>query len=201
MHLLMLRAASQQHVAPDRISFIDTVRCLLSAAPGEALPPLIVNPRRPDRHEPRVVIRLWQATNPPVCHGCNNSKLLPRAVTYCCHRGVTDFSAVDNLIMSSQDYAPKGKERYDGVLSVGRKVNGMAGPWYAHSLAGRPMDQWEPLEEHLRQVAALAREFAGAFGAEQWGELAGLWHDLGKYSAAFQAYLRDQNGIEAEDYH
>jgi hypothetical protein len=55
VHVLMLRAASQQHVAPDRISFIDTVRWLLSAAPGAALPPLIVNPRRPDRHEPRVV--------------------------------------------------------------------------------------------------------------------------------------------------
>jgi len=45
----------RQDVSPDRISFIDTVRWLLSADPGEALPDLVVNPLRLDRHEPRVV--------------------------------------------------------------------------------------------------------------------------------------------------
>jgi hypothetical protein len=55
VHLVMARAAQRQYVLPHRISFIDTVRWLLSAAPGEELPDLIVNPHRPDRHEPRVV--------------------------------------------------------------------------------------------------------------------------------------------------
>ena len=55
VHLLMLHAARQQHVAPDRISFIDTVRWLLSARPGEKPPALVLNPYRPGRHEPRVV--------------------------------------------------------------------------------------------------------------------------------------------------
>jgi hypothetical protein len=55
VHLLMLPAARQQHVTPDRISFIDTVRWLLSARPGEKLPDLVTNPYRPGRHEPRVV--------------------------------------------------------------------------------------------------------------------------------------------------
>lgn len=55
VHLVMLRAAQRQRVAPDRISFLDTVRWLLSAAPGEPLPDLLVNPLRPNRHEPRVV--------------------------------------------------------------------------------------------------------------------------------------------------
>jgi hypothetical protein len=32
-----------------------TVRWLLSAEPGEAMPDLVVNPKRPGRHEPRVV--------------------------------------------------------------------------------------------------------------------------------------------------
>jgi hypothetical protein len=41
-------------VEPGRISFIDTVRWLLSSAPGEALPDLVGNPLRPDRHGPRV---------------------------------------------------------------------------------------------------------------------------------------------------
>jgi hypothetical protein len=55
VHLIMTQAAAKQGVTPDRISFIDTVRWLLSAAPGEELPDLLINPRRPGRHEPRVV--------------------------------------------------------------------------------------------------------------------------------------------------
>ena len=55
IHVVMLEAAWRQRVDPGRISFIDTVRWLLSSAPGEALPDLVVNPLRPDRHEPRVI--------------------------------------------------------------------------------------------------------------------------------------------------
>ena len=51
----MLRAAQRQKVAPDRISFLDTVRWLISAQAGEELPDLLVNPHRPGRHEPRVI--------------------------------------------------------------------------------------------------------------------------------------------------
>jgi hypothetical protein len=55
VHLVMLAAARRQEVEPDRISFIDTVRWLLAAAPGETMPILVVNPRRKGRHEPRVI--------------------------------------------------------------------------------------------------------------------------------------------------
>jgi hypothetical protein len=51
----MLVAARRQQVDVDRISFIDTLRWLQSAEPGEELVDLVVNPRRPDRHEPRVI--------------------------------------------------------------------------------------------------------------------------------------------------
>ncbi len=68
---------------------------------------------------------------------------------------------------------------------------------YAHSLEGRPLTHWEPLEVHLREVALLAARFAAGFEAQPWGELVGRWHDLGKYSAAFQAFLREANGFEA----
>lgn len=44
--------------------------------------------------------------------------------------------------------------------------------------------------DHLEGTAALCRDFAAAFGAEEQGRLAGLAHDLGKYSAAFQKRLR-----------
>jgi CRISPR-associated endonuclease/helicase Cas3 len=53
------------------------------------------------------------------------------------------------------------------------------------------------LEEHLREVARLARHFATRFGAESWAELAGLWHDLGKYRAGFQDYIRRENDPDA----
>ncbi|MDD5007196.1 MAG: hypothetical protein PHC68_02185 [Syntrophorhabdaceae bacterium] len=45
----------------------------------------------------------------------------------------------------------------------------MAGKYYAHSLPGRPQEEWQPLEEHLKNVAEMARGFAEVFGAGEWG--------------------------------
>jgi CRISPR-associated endonuclease/helicase Cas3 len=47
------------------------------------------------------------------------------------------------------------------------------------------------LEDHLRAVAELAGQHASAMGYADWVQLAGLWHDLGKYSAAFQGEGHD----------
>lgn len=44
--------------------------------------------------------------------------------------------------------------------------------------------------EHLNGTAKLCAEFAATFGAEEQGRLAGLAHDLGKYSDAFQRRIR-----------
>ena len=62
----------------------------------------------------------------------------------------------------------------------------MQTPW-AHSPneTGQP----EPLLEHLELVAHLAENFAGRFDADSWGRATGLWHDLGKFSREFQAYI------------
>ncbi|MBI5766843.1 MAG: CRISPR-associated endonuclease Cas3'' [Verrucomicrobia bacterium] len=82
--------------------------------------------------------------------------------------------------------------------------------YYAHT-ASRPdgsqdsnHDHWQLLASadpanpgHLEAVAKLAAEFAGAFGAADWARLAGLWHDLGKYSVEFQSYLCAAGGAEA----
>src|SRR5262249_40305902 len=57
VRVVMLAAAKRQGVALERISFVDAVRWLSTARPGELLPPLVVNPRRPDRLEPRAVKR------------------------------------------------------------------------------------------------------------------------------------------------
>ena len=102
----------------------------------------------------------------------------------------------------------------------------MALPPYAHTLSGRPEEEWEPLftpfgaaadqcqghncpkcrrlqpdHGHLNKVAFWTASFAAAMfapdsaeakSAWDWGYLAGLWHDLGKFSEAFQARLRGE---------
>ncbi|MCF8131463.1 MAG: CRISPR-associated endonuclease Cas3'', partial [Deltaproteobacteria bacterium] len=50
---------------------------------------------------------------------------------------------------------------------------------------------------HLQSVADLAAKFAAPFGGEEWARLAGLWHDIGKYSNEFQHMLYEANGIES----
>lgn len=54
VRLVMLQAARRQSVPPDRISFVDALRWLATASPGDPLPDLVVNPYRPNRLEPRV---------------------------------------------------------------------------------------------------------------------------------------------------
>ena len=51
---VMLIAAEQQQVDFRRISFIDALRWLQTAKPGDAVPELVVNPLRRNRLEPRV---------------------------------------------------------------------------------------------------------------------------------------------------
>ena len=59
--------------------------------------------------------------------------------------------------------------------------------FYAHS---HPVTADEPLDDHLRDVAGLARSFASKFGASDWGEIVGALHDLGKATPEFQARLK-----------
>jgi CRISPR-associated endonuclease/helicase Cas3 len=53
------------------------------------------------------------------------------------------------------------------------------------------------LDDHLVGTAALARDFAGAFGAGEWGDLGGWAHDLGKYSRAFRRRIAGAMPSEA----
>jgi hypothetical protein len=54
VRLVMLEAASRQGVAVERISFVDALRWISDARPGDSVPRLVVNRDRPDRFEPRV---------------------------------------------------------------------------------------------------------------------------------------------------
>ena len=67
--------------------------------------------------------------------------------------------------------------------------------YYAHSPGDAQNGDWSlahGLLDHLTSVAQLAASFGKGFGAESFCHAAGLWHDLGKYRAGFQAYIRGQ---------
>jgi CRISPR-associated endonuclease/helicase Cas3 len=59
---------------------------------------------------------------------------------------------------------------------------------------GRSSDKadWEPLRDHLQDVAERAASFAEPFGAATEARLAGLLHDLGKYSDRFSLRLENK---------
>ena len=61
---------------------------------------------------------------------------------------------------------------------------------YAHSVKNAPMSEWETLDCHLRNVMQTAGIHAGSFGAAEWGQTAGLLHDLGKAKNEFQQKIR-----------
>tara|TARA_R110002111_G_scaffold127685_1_gene192599 strand:- start:1022 stop:1435 length:414 start_codon:yes stop_codon:yes gene_type:complete len=69
--------------------------------------------------------------------------------------------------------------------------------YYAHSLIDHPQGDWEPLSEHLTGVAQRAKAFGSVFGAGELASLAGLWHDLGKASQAFQERVLGAGADEA----
>ncbi|MGH7134093.1 MAG: IS4 family transposase [Pirellulales bacterium] len=54
VRMTMLEAARRQDVAVERISFVDALRWLATAEPGDELPNLVINPLRRGRAEPRV---------------------------------------------------------------------------------------------------------------------------------------------------
>lgn len=62
--------------------------------------------------------------------------------------------------------------------------------YYAHSIKSNINKyDWQKLADHLQSTGQLAAEFASSFGFENAALLAGLLHDLGKYSVKFQKRL------------
>ena len=53
------------------------------------------------------------------------------------------------------------------------------------------------LRDHLISTADIAKKMASEFNCGDWAYIAGLWHDLGKYSLQFQKYICNACGDEA----
>ncbi len=61
--------------------------------------------------------------------------------------------------------------------------------FYAHSKQGLDKAEWQCLKEHLVNTADLAAGFGRNAGVAELARVAGLMHDIGKYSTAFQKRL------------
>jgi len=73
----------------------------------------------------------------------------------------------------------------------------MTKQFFAHTIEGQTCEAWQPLEDHLNHAANLAQSFADSFNSGNWAYCAGIWHDIGKYSDAFQNRLRSLNDPES----
>ena len=69
-------------------------------------------------------------------------------------------------------------------------------------------EQMEPAHGHLNKVAFWTAKFAAEMflpdsaeskSAHDWGYLAGLWHDLGKFAPVWQSYLKSKSDIHSDE--
>lgn len=61
--------------------------------------------------------------------------------------------------------------------------------YYAHSTDDESRADWQPLSEHSIETGDLAEQMGRRIGIGRAARLAGLLHDLGKYTSQFQARL------------
>lgn len=70
-------------------------------------------------------------------------------------------------------------------------------PFIAHKRSSDSSIQ--SLETHLTEVGGIASRLASKIGAKNAGHLIGLLHDFGKYSQAFQNYIKSGTGLINSD--
>lgn len=74
--------------------------------------------------------------------------------------------------------------------------NNVVDNFFAHSTENESRGDWHLLRDHLTATAHLAAAFGDRFGTSNAARLAGLLHDLGKYTTAFQARLAGGDKVD-----
>jgi len=69
-------------------------------------------------------------------------------------------------------------------------------PYFAHSIDGVDASGWQSLAKHLTAVGLLSATRGQKFGAGEAAALAGVLHDLGKYTEGFQNRLRGGASVD-----
>ena len=71
---------------------------------------------------------------------------------------------------------------------------------FSVDISRRLPEEWQPLEEHLKEVARNAEKCAARFQSSDWAWNAAWLHDLGKAADEFQAYLLRENSLDDAEY-
>jgi len=87
----------------------------------------------------------------------------------------------------------KTREGIKSVADFAKGAGEILKPFYAHSTDRLDRSDWQLLNNHLSTVAKLAAEFAEIFNAAGMAYLAGLLHDLGKYTEEVQRRVAGEN--------
>lgn len=80
--------------------------------------------------------------------------------------------------------------RSAGLYAISVRTQNAAAQYYAHSKEGVDETEWQPLIDHLTATSELAAKMGQGLGIADMARVAGLLHDIGKYSQEFQARLR-----------
>ncbi len=82
----------------------------------------------------------------------------------------------------------KEVQELESLYSIGLNIE-PARIYYAHSKEGLDQKHWQRLKDHLINTSTLALQLGRDAGVADLAYIAGLFHDIGKYSLAFQGKL------------
>jgi CRISPR-associated endonuclease/helicase Cas3 len=91
-----------------------------------------------------------------------------------------------NVFKPDTDRPVQVSKLTEGQIAQAMEANCL---YFAHSKAGLDKTEWQCLKDHLVNTANLAAEFGRDAGVSELARVAGLMHDIGKYSEAFQSRL------------
>lgn len=90
----------------------------------------------------------------------------------------------------------KEVERMAKTYGLASTQMGITPRFFAHRRDDKDKSEWQSLTEHLKKTAELAREFGKDANVADLAYIAGLFHDLGKFSQEFQNRLKGGSRVD-----